>query len=105
MLGYNNFRWKGDKLMLGARNTGAKIIPDAKWPGMFRVEYPPGVISDLANLTRIRDAAVHLVAHHLNSSMENATLGRATDVFPAMGAHTLPERQQTTLTTPSSLAA
>ena len=66
MLGYANFEWRGDKLMLAGRNTGARIIPDAKWPGMWRVEYPPGVVSDMANLTRCKDAAIHIVAGHLN---------------------------------------
>jgi hypothetical protein len=28
MLGYADFCWKGDKLMLAGRNTGAKIIAD-----------------------------------------------------------------------------
>jgi hypothetical protein len=40
MLGYSDFRWKADKLLAGSKNTGAKIITDSQWPGMFRVEYP-----------------------------------------------------------------
>ena len=66
MLGYSDFRWKGDKLLAGSKNTGAKIITDSQWPGMFRVEYPPGTVSDMTNLTRARDAAISIVAHHLN---------------------------------------
>jgi hypothetical protein len=61
MLVYSDFRWKGDKLLAGSKNTGAKIITDSQWPGMFRVEYPPGTVSDMA-----RDAAISIVAHHLN---------------------------------------
>lgn len=66
MLGRREFQWKGDRLMLGTRNTGCKIIADAKWPNMYRVEYPPGTISDMINLTRARDAAVYIVSGHLN---------------------------------------
>jgi hypothetical protein len=66
MRGFKEFEWRGDKLMLGTRNTGAKILPDSQWPGMWRVEYPRGVISDMANLSRARDAAVHLVMLHVN---------------------------------------
>jgi hypothetical protein len=29
MLGYSDFRWKGDKLLAGSKNTGAKIITDS----------------------------------------------------------------------------
>jgi hypothetical protein len=78
MLGRRELIWKGDRLMLGTRNTGVKIIPDAKWSKMFRVEYPPGVISDMVSLTRARDAAVSIVAHHLSQEArvsKNATPG------------------------------
>jgi hypothetical protein len=61
-----DFEWRGDKLMFGARNTKAKIIPDSMWPGMWRVEYPAGVISDMTNLSRAHDAAIYLVMDHLN---------------------------------------
>jgi hypothetical protein len=30
MLGHRDLQWKGDRLMLGSRNTGVKIIPDAR---------------------------------------------------------------------------
>jgi hypothetical protein len=32
------------------------IVPDTRYPGMFRVIRPDGSLSDLANLTRARDA-------------------------------------------------
>lgn len=66
MFGFRDFEWKGDKLMHGNKNTGVKIIPDATWPKMYRVEYPPGTISDMTNLSRAKDAAVSIVSHHLN---------------------------------------
>ena len=66
MIGHRDLIWKGDKLMLGTRNTGVKVIPDQQWPKMYRVEYPPGTVSDMANLSRARDAAIGMVASHLN---------------------------------------
>jgi hypothetical protein len=81
----NDFRWQGDKLMLGTRNTGVKIIPDAKWPGMYRVEYPPGTISDMANLTRCKDAAIYLVTDHLNKTTARAATEALGLVNPSSG--------------------
>jgi len=31
------------------------IVPDAKWPGIYRIRLPDGSLSDMANLTRIKD--------------------------------------------------
>ena len=36
----------------------AWIEPDAVYPGMWRLRHPDGELSDIANLTRIKDAAV-----------------------------------------------
>jgi len=33
-----------------------RIIPDSKWPGMYRIRRADGSLSDMANLTRCRDA-------------------------------------------------
>jgi len=33
-----------------------RIVPDPKWPGMYRIKRPDGSLSDMANLTRCRDA-------------------------------------------------
>ena len=34
-----------------------KLVPDAVYPGMWRVQWPDGRLSDMANLTRAKDAA------------------------------------------------
>lgn len=34
-----------------------EIVPDAKYPTMWRIRHPDGRLSDMANLTRIKDAA------------------------------------------------
>jgi hypothetical protein len=33
-----------------------RIVPDPKWPGMYRIKRPDGSLSDMVNLTRARDA-------------------------------------------------
>jgi hypothetical protein len=35
---------------------GFAIVPDAKWPGMYRIRRPDGSLSDTMNLTRAKDA-------------------------------------------------
>jgi hypothetical protein len=35
---------------------GYAIVPDAKWPGMYRIRRPDGSLTDLLSLTRARDA-------------------------------------------------
>jgi hypothetical protein len=52
--------WRGDDLYFGQRMPMLRIVPDAIWPGMWRVELPGGGLSDMVNRTRIRDAAVLL---------------------------------------------
>src|SRR5262249_23536511 len=104
MLGYRDLQWKGNKLMFGS-DTKARIIADPIWPNMFRVEYPPGTISDMTNLTRAHDAACHLVLEHLNSRISSSRI-TAQELArfanrPSMGPYSLP----TTITAPSSLSA
>src|SRR5262249_21146197 len=33
-----------------------RIVPDPKWPGMYRVRRPDGSLTDMVNLTRAKDA-------------------------------------------------
>jgi len=45
-------------LHYGNRTTPvAWVRPDATWPGMYRIHWPEGEISDMANLSRACDAA------------------------------------------------
>jgi hypothetical protein len=37
-----------------------RIVPDPKWPGMYRVRRPDGSLSNMMNLTRAKDALVEL---------------------------------------------
>jgi hypothetical protein len=44
----------------------ATVEADAKWPGMWRVRFG-GKLSDMANLSRAKDAAMSLVLRELNT--------------------------------------
>jgi hypothetical protein len=35
----------------------ALVVPDERWPDMFRIAWPDGRLSDMANLSRAKDAA------------------------------------------------
>src|SRR5262245_48445550 len=37
-----------------------RIVPDPKWPGMYRIKRPDGSLSDMANLTRAKDALAEI---------------------------------------------
>jgi hypothetical protein len=45
---------------LGPKNAASggpvSIVPDAKWPGMYRLRLPDGRLTDMVNLTRVKDA-------------------------------------------------
>ena len=68
--GRNDLVWDGLKLKLGARVT-ATIEPDANWPGMWRVRFG-GMLSDMANLSRAKDAAISIVLRALNANSKYA---------------------------------
>jgi hypothetical protein len=53
--------WDGDRLKIRNRLFGYSIIPDEKYPGMWRVKYPDGQLSDMVNRTRAKDAAMVLL--------------------------------------------
>jgi hypothetical protein len=40
-----------------ARVPMVRVVPDDRWPGMWRMIWPDSQLSDLGNLSRIRDAA------------------------------------------------
>lgn len=44
-------------LLDGTRNTGLTVQPDSTYPGMWRLHYPDGIVSDMVNISRATDAA------------------------------------------------
>jgi hypothetical protein len=84
--------WTVDKLMHGKRRMPIEVLPDNKWPGMYRVHYQ-GNVSDMVNLTRAKDAAVAMVAASLNAlqkarSFPPARRGGEAKVSPAASTRT-----------------
>jgi len=45
------------RLYDGNRSTGIVVAPDHRYPSMYRVHWPDREPSDIANLTRCKDAA------------------------------------------------
>jgi len=40
-----------------AQRPLATVVPDIQWPGMWRIEWPDGRLSDMVNLTRAKDTS------------------------------------------------
>ena len=38
------------------KRLDSRIVPDSKWPGMYRVRLPAGGLSDMVNLMRAKNA-------------------------------------------------
>jgi len=57
--------WRGNDLIYRHRVV-ASIVPDPKWPQMYRVRLPDGRVTDMVNLSRARDAARYLALNSLN---------------------------------------
>jgi len=51
----SNLIWRGPKLYFGNRVVG-EIVPDEKYPGMWRIVRPDGSLSDMVNRARAKDA-------------------------------------------------
>jgi hypothetical protein len=62
--------WRGDRLALkvGRRGSPAvEIVPDDRYPGMWRVRKQDGSLSDMHNRTRARDTARSILLGILNA--------------------------------------
>src|SRR5689334_11213315 len=69
MIERDNLHWRkdGDGLAL-CRSTKAmvRVVPDDRWPGMWRVRRHDGRLTDMVNLTRAKDAAMCIALADLN---------------------------------------
>jgi hypothetical protein len=63
--------WKGNDLIF-QRRVVASIVPDSKFPQMWRVRLPDGHVTDMVNLSRARDAARSLALKALTESHAEA---------------------------------
>jgi hypothetical protein len=83
--------WRGDRLhRIGQREPLLHIKPDACWPQMWRIEWPDGRLSDMADRTRIRDAAVLLAMAEFNSEQQESCAGAPPSASNGSGAISVP---------------
>jgi len=60
-----DLHWRGSKLYFGGITVGS-VVADKTYPKMWRAIRPDGSLSDIANLTRARDAVVSQVLRKSN---------------------------------------
>ena len=73
MLGYADLFWKDNNLYrLGSKQVLLSIVPDDKYPNMYRVVRPDGSLSSMANRTRAKDAGMAMALQGLNGRMSRA---------------------------------
>jgi len=50
-------RWQNPRsVTLKAPKINPRIVPDPKWPWMYRIKRPDGSLTDMTNLTRAKEA-------------------------------------------------
>jgi len=65
--GCQDIQWQGRRLRLLTGRLLATVEPDRQWAGMYRVRFRDGHLTDMANLTRAKDAAASLALSRLNN--------------------------------------
>jgi len=73
----SNLIWRGPQLYFGNRVVG-EIVPDEKYPGMWRIVRPDGSLSDMVNRARAKDACEAAFA-----SSERRKRGRQSQLEPS----------------------
>jgi hypothetical protein len=69
-----NLIWKregADQVLYWGKRKFGRIIPDAKWPGMFRSTLPNGQLSDMANIAWAKTALWRSVIRELEYEAPN----------------------------------
>jgi hypothetical protein len=67
-----NWKWEGDRLKIEGRLSGYSIVPDEKYPQMWRVKHPNGRLSDMVNRIRAKDAAMAMLDRDLRQDSERS---------------------------------
>jgi hypothetical protein len=68
----SDLRIVDNHVMCGRQRLPVKLVPDARWPGMWRVWCPGAELSDMANRTRAVDAALFIAARLLRREQVGA---------------------------------
>lgn len=105
----NRLNWRsaaaGPSLHLDRRDTALlHVVKDKTYSNMWRIRSPDGSLSEMANLTRAKDAALHLALVILNrkpEAKEPAVAAPYSDYSALKGVR----RHKPQITTPSSVAA
>jgi hypothetical protein len=50
-------RWDKNVLLYRDNPSGYEVVQDEKYPSMYRVRFPDGTLTEMANLTRAHEAA------------------------------------------------
>lgn len=80
--GQSDFDWKKNKLYLTGKKTGYSVIEEKGHPGMFRIRWPDGILSeDFYNLTRAKDHASTIAAEDMRKTIGAEGLGQPTDAL------------------------
>ena len=72
MVDERQWNWKGDWLYFSKRKI-VRIVPDEKYPNMWRIERPDGKLTDMVNKTRAKDAALSVGLQVLKTMSTAAT--------------------------------
>jgi hypothetical protein len=75
IIGSDRLKWRADGDGFGQhvdRRVSAVlyVVPDVTYPGMWRVKFADGSLSDMANLTRAKDGARYQALAILNRGLE-----------------------------------
>jgi hypothetical protein len=89
VIGRDRLQWKGTALLLNGKGKPLlHIVPDDRYPGMWRVRLPSGQLTDMVNLARAKDAAGALALGLLNQNRVQESFAGAPPV--GLNSSTLP---------------
>jgi hypothetical protein len=89
--------WKRDGegwLLLAGRRRFGRVVPDAKWPGMWRSTLSGGRLSDMANLSWAKNALLVAAERELEYEARTATTPSKCPENRGVFGHTAPPVRQ-----------
>jgi hypothetical protein len=71
IVGRDRLIWRGfDLKHAQSRRVLVRVIADAHYHAMYRLQFPDGSVSDMVNLSRAKDAAIAAALRDLNSEVQ-----------------------------------
>jgi hypothetical protein len=109
MIESNQLTWRANENGFALHRWQTKTpllhgVPDTVYPGMWRVRSPDGRLTDMANLTRAKDAAVCIALEILNAGKRGrqSPLGAAPGDKSDAGVVATSDSQASPLRTPAA---